>query len=125
MGDIRPKQRCRTKEMQHSRADSVIKTFFAAEEYESISPRSLVDSADLKEDLWLDELAMMELQSYVSEEVPEAQIDWNTIETLGDLKKCIDPASADGGERVAGRTRWMIRVQDWNPSPEEFERVPH
>jgi surfactin synthase thioesterase subunit len=67
----------------------LIKGFFKGE---YATDTQLTAATDLREDLWLDFLALEELGEYLRATVPTFKADWDSVRTLGDLAKLL-PAS--------------------------------
>ena len=112
--------------MELDGADDIVRAFFASEEYAAISPRQLVDSASLRDDLWMDDLALLDLADFIEEAAPLVKLPkrWDGIQTLGDLKQLLPKSTlAPRVPCVKGRCRWIVRVGDWQPSEAEFEKA--
>lgn len=106
-------------------------------EYSSVTLELLVDESSLRDDLWLDDLALLELNEFLLRKT-SVVIDMDAVKTLGDIRASLGPVASVpvvsklsrvptqrlmSGPEGSGRARWALRVGEWAPTDAEFESV--
>ncbi len=99
-------------------------TGFFKGEYATETP--LTASTDLRDDLWLDYLALEELNDHLTTAVPSFKADWERVRTLGDVAKLLPAskpapakpavAAAVKGEEGATPVRGPEALKLWFPT---------
>lgn len=107
--------------------DKAIASFFC-KEYAATAP--LTDNTRLRDDLWLDDLALADLADHLHASFAELKIgatDWDGIATVAQLKRfVVDKAGASAAAAAEPlrlsdpHQRLAVNVGAWKPTPEEW-----
>lgn len=107
---------------------------FLAKEFGLTSPRAVSEATKLREELWLDDLGLLELGEYLQSKL-SFRVDakeWDEIFTVGDLTRrlvqqngslIVSSLAPEVSGADTGRVRWVVKVGGWNPSKEEWTRA--
>lgn len=74
----------------------------------------------------MDDLALMDLEEFLSERFAGLSLNMDKLETVGDLKRELAKVSSPSSSSLPttrGRGRYVVKVGEWNPSDEEWERA--